>query len=145
MAQNTLVRITESNKASLGTDGPLRSAYDHITQRADVQFWAIAVAIVNTPATDAATINAAIDLLDDATEREKLDGFAPDLVVVRPAGGAHAAADAAITGASGHAVSTRATFFSDASVATGFANPPTLAQVEAFNDANSAIRASSWR
>ena len=58
-------------------------------------------------------------------------------MVVRPAGGAHGAADAAITGASGHAVSTRATFFSDASVATGFANPPTLTQVEAFNDANS--------
>ena len=39
VAQNTLTKITESNKASSGTDGPLRSAYDHITQRANVQFW----------------------------------------------------------------------------------------------------------
>ena len=131
------MKITESNKASLGSDGPLRSAYDHITQRANVQFWVIAVAITGTPGTDAPVINAAIDLLDDASEREKLDGFAPDLVVVRPAGAAHDAADPAITGASGHAVSTRATFFSDASVATGFANPPTLTEVEAFNDMNS--------
>ena len=137
VAQNTLVKITESNKATLGSDGPLRSAYDHITQRADVLFWVIPVAITGSPGTDAPVINAAIDLLDDADERAKLDGFAPDLVVVVPAGAAHDAADPAITGASGHAVSTRATFFSDASVATGFANPPTLAEVEAFNDANS--------
>ena len=137
VAQNTLTRITESNKATLGTDGPLLSAYEHITQRANVQFWVIPVTITNTPATDSTAINAAIDLLDDASEREKLDGFPPDLVVVVPAGAAHDAEDPAITGASGHAVSTRATFFSDASEATGFTDPPTLAEVEAFNDANS--------
>ena len=139
VAMNTLTRITESNKATLGTDGPLRSAYDHITQRANVQFWALPVAITGTPATDAPLINAAIDLLDDASEREKLDGFPPDLVVVVPAGAAHDAADAAITGAAGHEVSTRATFFSDASAATGYTDPaaPTLAEVDAFNDANS--------
>ena len=137
VAPNTLTRITESNKASLGTDGPLLSAYDHITQRANVQFWALPVAITGTPADDETAINAAIDLLDDAGEREKLDGFAPDLVVVRPAGATHDSADAAITGASGHAVSTRATFFSDASKATGFTDPPTLAEIEAFNDMNS--------
>ena len=138
VAMNTLTRITESNKDTLGSDGPLFSAYNHITQRANVQFWALPVAITGTPATDAPLINAAIDLLDDASEREKLDGFPPDLVVVVPAGAAHDAADAAITGAAGHATSTRATFFSDASEATGFtAAGATLTEVEAFNDANS--------
>lgn len=132
IAQNTLTKITEANKADLGTDGELLSAYEHITQRANVQFWALPV-----DPSAVANIEAAIDLLDDAGEREALGGFAPDLVIVRPFGAAHDAADGAITSASGHADSTRATFFSDASAATGFTDPPTLSEVEAFNTANS--------
>ena len=134
---NTLTRITESNKDSLGDDGPLLSAYNHITQRANVHFWALPVAITGTPADDAIEINAAIDRLDLAIEREKLDGFPPDLVVVRPAGAAFGAADPSITSASGHATSTRATFFSDMSGVTGATVPPTQAEVVAFNDMNS--------
>ena len=139
VAQNTLVRITSDNRASLGTDGPLLSAYEHITQRAAIHFWALPVTITGTPADDDTAINDGIDLLDTAIEREKLDGFPPDLVVVRPSGAAHDAADPAITGASGHADSTRATFFSDMSEVSGLATAgaPTQAEVVAFNDANS--------
>lgn len=142
VAQNTLTRITESNQATLGTDGELRRAYDHITQRANVQFWALPVTITGTLADDATAINAAIDLLESPAEREKLGGFAPDLVVVRPLNtpvANLATADAVLTGASGHVDSTRATFFSDASlvVPTNPGDELTEAQTKTFNDTNS--------
>ena len=68
VAMNTLTRITVGNKAPLGTDGPLLSAYQHITQRANVQFCTLLVAITGTPADDDTAINAAIDLLDNGDE-----------------------------------------------------------------------------
>ena len=104
--------ITESNKSDLGTDGGMLDAYEHLTARASPLFYAVPVAAIAD--TD---LNDALDALITDVEKEKMDGFGPDIVVLNTVGvdPAAVAAEAPITKATGHAVSNRwAAVFVDA-------------------------------
>ena len=101
VAYNTLTRITEATKDVLGTDGVLLSAYEHLEARTDVDFWALPWDDSGSPAEDAASQLLSVNALADAAEKQKIDGFAPDLVVLPEIGNDADTANATITALKG--------------------------------------------
>lgn len=102
-------RITSANLDAIGKDGMLLDAYNHLTARANLHYWAVPLDLSGDDAADLVALNAAIDVLSNDATKEAMGGFGPDMVVLRTLGTPLAApvAEVPIARASGHAISDR--------------------------------------